>query len=73
LMMRICQKHTKSSRAAVIMSIESLIALVFSIIILNEQVTTRMILGAIVIFFAIVLPQNRAASAGVNVLEKEAV
>lgn len=73
LMMSICQKYTKSSRAAVIMSTESLFAMVFSIIILNEQVTPRMILGAIVIFTAIVLPQGKEEDMIAETLEKDAV
>jgi len=73
LMMSICQKYTKSSRAAVIMSTESLFAMVFSILILSEQVTPRMILGAVVIFTAIVLPQGRAEEIKVETLEKDAV
>ncbi|WP_312649344.1 DMT family transporter [Proteiniclasticum sp.] len=73
LMMSICQKYTKSSRAAVIMSTESLFAMVFSIIILNEEVTPRMILGAIVIFTAIVLPQGKEEDMIAETLEKDAV
>ena len=73
LMMSICQKYTKSSRAAVIMSTESLFAMVFSILILSEHVTPRMILGALVIFTAIVLPQGRAEEIRVETLEEDAV
>ncbi|HCW74875.1 MAG TPA: EamA family transporter [Clostridiaceae bacterium] len=73
LMMSICQKYTKSSRAAVIMSTESLFAMVFSIVILSEQVTPRMIIGAAVIFTAIVLPQGKAGEVTVETLEKDAV
>lgn len=70
LTMSICQKYTKSSRAAVIMSTESLFAMVFSILILSENVTPRMILGALVIFAAIILPQS---SEEVSSLEEEAI
>ena len=41
------------------MSTESLFAMVFSILILKEVVTFRMILGALVIFTAIILPENK--------------
>ena len=71
LMMSICQKYTKSSRAAVIMSTESLFAMVFSILILSENVTPRMILGALVIFTAIILPQSAEVEA--PSLEEEVV
>lgn len=59
LVMTISQKYTKPSRAAVIMSTESLFAMVFSILILKEVVTLRMVLGALVIFTAIVLPEKK--------------
>lgn len=59
LVMTLSQKYTKPSRAAVIMSTESLFAMVFSILILREVVTLRMVLGALVIFTAIVLPEKK--------------
>ena len=73
LMMSICQKYTKSTRAAVIMSTESLFAMVFSIIILSEAVTSRMVLGAVVIFIAIILPQKEEKTSRVKILEKDAI
>lgn len=63
LVQTISQKYMKSSRAAVIMSTESLFAMVFSIVILKEQVAPRMILGALIIFAAIILPQGKEESA----------
>ena len=71
--MTISQKYTKPARAAVIMSTESLFAMVFSILILDEAVTVRMIFGALVIFLAIVLPQKEEEVAHAKVLEKDAV
>lgn len=52
------QRFTKSSRAAVIMSTESLFAMIFSILFLKESVTLRMVIGALIIFTAIILPQE---------------
>ena len=59
LVQTMSQKYTNSNRAAVIMSTESLFAMMFSMIILKEQVLPRMIVGAIIIFTAIILPQGR--------------
>lgn len=59
LVQTMSQKHTSSNRAAVIMSTESLFAMIFSIIVLKEHVLPRMIIGAIIIFTAIILPQGR--------------
>jgi drug/metabolite transporter (DMT)-like permease len=73
LVMTISQKYTKPSRAAVIMSTESLFAMVFSILILSEAVTPRMILGAAVIFIAIILPQKEEETIGAAILEKDAI
>jgi len=58
LVMTMAQRYTKPSRAAVIMSTESLFAMIFSVLILKEMVTLRMGLGAVVIFVAIILPEE---------------
>ncbi len=70
LVMTISQKYTKPARAAVIMSTESLFAMVFSMLILHESVTARMIMGAVVIFSAIILP-NKEEMVPVSALEKD--
>lgn len=58
LVQTMSQKYTSSNRAAVIMSTESLFAMIFSMIVLKEQILPRMIVGAIIIFTAIILPQG---------------
>lgn len=73
LVMTISQKYTKPARAAVIMSTESLFAMVFSILILQEEVTMRMVLGAVVIFIAIILPQKEEEMVQVQALKKDAI
>jgi len=50
------QKFTNETRAAVIMSTEALFATVFSVIVFSEVISTRMIIGAILIFTAILFP-----------------
>lgn len=66
LVMTISQQYTKPSRAAVIMSTESLFAMVFSILILKEVVTLRMVLGALIIFTAIILPEKKIEEEGLE-------
>lgn len=51
----IAQKHTTSSHAAIIMSLESVFAAVFGILLLNEVLTPIMMLGCALIFVAILL------------------
>ena len=53
------QRYTESSRAAVIMSMEALFAMVFAVLILGELLTFRKVLGAAVIFMAVLLPMMR--------------
>lgn len=50
-------KYTEASIGGMILSLESVFGVIFSIIIYHEVITLRMILGFIVIFIAIVLSQ----------------
>jgi len=51
----IAQKYTTSSHAAIIMSLESVFAAVFGILILSEKMTPLMMGGSVLIFVAILL------------------
>ncbi len=51
----IAQKYTTSSHASIIMSLESVFAAVFGVIILNELLTPMMLVGCVLIFVAILL------------------
>ena len=52
------QKYTDSSSAALIMSLESVFALIFGMLILHEMMSTREIIGAAIIFAATLLGQK---------------
>lgn len=51
------QKYVESTLASLIMSTESVFAVIFSAIILKEQMTPFEILGCVIMFIAIVTPQ----------------
>ena len=50
-----CQKYVDESRAAIILSMESVFGTLLSIMILHEQITGRMILGCVIIFAAVLI------------------
>ena len=50
-----CQKYVDESRAAIILSMESVFGTLLSILILQEQMTARMVLGCIMIFAAVLI------------------
>ncbi|MCH4888614.1 DMT family transporter [Acidaminobacter sp. JC074] len=49
------QKYTSSSHASIIMSLESVFAAVFGVLLLNEVMTPLMIMGCLLIFAAILI------------------
>lgn len=49
------QRYVDETKAAIILSMESVFGTVFSIIILHEVITTRMIIGSIIILVAVVI------------------
>ena len=51
-------KHTEASIGGMIISLESVFGVIFSIIIYHEQVTFRMCIGFLIIFIAILLSQK---------------
>ncbi len=53
----ISQKYVDETKAAIILSTESVFGMLFSVIILSEQVTSRMILGAAIIFGAVLISE----------------
>ncbi len=55
----IAQKYTTASRTAIILSTEALFGTLFSVILLGEILTFRMIVGAIAIFFAIITAETK--------------
>lgn len=51
----IAQKYTSSSHASIIMSLESVFAAILGVWLLNDIMTTRMIIGSAIIFAAILI------------------
>lgn len=51
----IAQKYTSSSHASIILSLESVFAAVFGVLILKEAMTARIAIGCIIIFIAILM------------------
>ena len=62
------QKYTDPTTASLIMSLESVFALLFGILFLSERLSVREFVGAAIMFTAIILSQvrikRRAASQG---------
>ena len=59
LFQTIAQKYTSETKAAIILSTESFWGMVFSVIILSEALTGRMVIGAILILVAILLSETK--------------
>lgn len=57
LLQNVGQKYTKPSTAALLMSLESVFGMLFSVIFLHEVLTPRMVIGCAVIFIAIVISE----------------
>jgi Permeases of the drug/metabolite transporter (DMT) superfamily len=55
----VSQKYTEETTAAVVMSMESVFGTLFSILIVNEPVTRRMICGSILILFAVIISETK--------------
>lgn len=51
----IAQKFTSSSHASLILSLESVFAAIFGVLLLKEKMTSMMLIGSIIIFMAILL------------------
>lgn len=61
LFQNIGQKHTHPSAAAIILSLESVFGVLFSVIFYNEQLTIRLILGFVLIFLAVIISETKLA------------
>lgn len=65
------QKYVGSSESAVILSTEAFFGMMASVIILNEQITTPMIIGAALIFIGILIVEIKPSNK--NVLTQEQI
>jgi len=59
LFQNIGQKHTHPSSVAIILSLESVFGVLFSVIFYKEQLTARLILGFILIFAAVIISETK--------------
>lgn len=59
IIQNVAQKYTASTHAAIIMSLESFFGCIFSVMILGERLTSKMTLGCIVIFMAIITAETK--------------
>lgn len=58
LLQTACQKYVDETKAAIILSMESVFGTIFSVMILHENITIRMILGCIIILTAVILANS---------------
>jgi drug/metabolite transporter (DMT)-like permease len=59
LFQNIGQKHTHPSAAAIILSLESVFGVLFSVVFFREQLTLRLIIGFIFIFIAVIVSETK--------------
>jgi drug/metabolite transporter (DMT)-like permease len=55
----VAQKHISSTSTALILTLESAFGSVFAVYLLNEKMSTQMIVGCVVIFFGIITQETR--------------
>ena len=63
LLQTACQKYVEETKAAIMLCMESVFGTMFSIIILHEVVTPRMVVGCIIILIAVII-SNLSESGG---------
>lgn len=59
LLQTMMQKHTTSTKTAVILSTESLFGTILSVVFLKEHLTSRMILGCLIIFSSVIVAETK--------------
>jgi drug/metabolite transporter (DMT)-like permease len=70
LLQTVAQKFITETKAAIILSTEAFWGMVFSIVILSEIITTKMIIGAILILAAIIVSETKVSFLNKNRLVK---
>lgn len=58
LLQTACQKYVDETKAAIILSMESVFGTLFSVMILHERITLRMVLGCVIILTAVILANS---------------
>lgn len=59
LLQTVCQAKTTQTKTAIILSTEAVFGTIFSIIILKEVVTVKMVVGSILILFGIIMAETK--------------
>lgn len=55
----VCQKYTTSTKASILLSTESIFAMLFAYLIIHEHLTKQVLLGAIFIFLAVLISETK--------------
>ncbi|MCI8639383.1 MAG: DMT family transporter [Coprococcus sp.] len=69
LLQTACQKYVDETKAAIILSMESVFGTLFSILILHEQITLRMVAGCVIILTAVIISNLAEGQETENVKE----
>lgn len=59
LLQNIGQKYTNPAPASIILSLEAVFGVMFSVIFYHEQITVRLFLGFLLIFFAVIISETK--------------
>lgn len=59
LVQTICQRKVEGAKTAIILSTEAVFGTLFSIVLLNEPVTIKLVLGSAIIFISIIMSQTK--------------
>ena len=59
LLQTIGQKHTRPTQASIIMSLEAVFAIMFSIIFYKEKITIKLFVGFLLIFIAVITSETK--------------
>lgn len=59
LLQTIFQSRVESGKAAIILSTEAIFGMIFSVLILGEEITARTLIGSVIIFVSILASENR--------------
>ncbi len=71
LLQTACQRYVDETKAAIILSMESVFGTLFSILILGEVITVRMVIGCVIILTAVIISNLADVQQETNKEEKE--
>ena len=71
LIQTVCQKYVDETKAAIILSMEAVFGTVFSVIILHEVITLRMVIGSMIILAAVIISNLSEANESQEIVEEQ--